>query len=196
MQTACKQIRLWQQQYERQDLKISVNLSAKQFYASNLYEDIKTVLTETGLRGENLKLEITESLFINDFQEVISLLGELSKLGIQFSIDDFGTGYSSLSYLQNLPAHTLKLDRAFVSHINQDKNQAIANAVIVLGQMMGMNIIAEGIETQEQVDILRSLDCEYGQGFFFEKPLCTGDGGKYLAGFPSVLNRAKKILTF
>ena len=187
METACRQTRIWQKKYsEHRDLKISVNLSAKQFGDRNLIEDVKNVLSKTGLNGRDLKLEITESLFINDFESVTRVLESLSKLKIRFSIDDFGTGYSSLSYLQNIPAHTLKLDRAFVSDIEQEKNKAIALAVVSLGHLMDMDIIAEGIETKSQLEILRSLKCEYGQGYYFERPLPESEVEEYLSQFSPI----------
>ena len=182
LQSACQTVRNWQLRYPHYaDLKISVNLSSKQFHHASLISDIEQILAVTGLSGDCLKLEITESLFINNFETVIPTMEYLTNLGIQFSIDDFGTGFSSLSYLQNLPAHTLKLDRAFVLDIDQKKNYAIAKAVVTLGHLLGMDIIAEGIETSSQLAILGSLNCEYGQGYYFDCPLPEEDVEKYLS---------------
>ena len=169
---ACKTLRGWHLEYPNyRDLVVSVNLSAKQFQHPTLISEIEDILRDTGLDGSYLKLEVTETVFIDDYQKVISILKRLFELKIRISIDDFGTGYSSLSYLQNIPAQTLKLDRSFVSGIDRDKNKAIASTVVTLGRLMDMDIIAEGIETKEQLAILRLLQVEYGQGFYFDRAL-------------------------
>ncbi len=181
LEEACRQVVKWQQlNSQYQELKISVNLSPKQFFAVHLVSDVERILTGTGLKNSCLKLEITEGLFINDFQRVMNLFNHLGELGVQFSIDDFGTGYSCLSYLQSLPAHTLKLDRSFVTDIKQEKNYRIAQAIVTLAHELNMNIVAEGVEDEEQLALLRELKCEYGQGFYFAKPLSHQEIEKFL----------------
>ena len=173
LRQACKQVRFWQAKYpEHPSIKISVNLSGKQFRDPQLIEDIDRILAETDLAGKFLKLEITESILIDNLETVTEIILELRKRQIQFSIDDFGTGYSSLSYLHRFPVDTIKIDRSFVSQMQTDReNSAIVKAIITLAHMLNMDVIAEGIETTSQLAQLKLLKCEYGQGFFFSKPL-------------------------
>lgn len=173
LQEACQQLRYWQLQYpEHPPVKISVNLSGKQFREPQLIEEIDRVLQETGLEGKYLKLEITESILIDNLETVTQIILELRKRQIQFSIDDFGTGYSSLSYLHRFPVDTIKIDRSFVSQMQSNReNSAIVKAIVTLAHMLNMDVIAEGIETTSQLAQLKLLKCEYGQGFFFAQPL-------------------------
>ncbi|MBW4582770.1 MAG: EAL domain-containing protein [Tildeniella nuda ZEHNDER 1965/U140] len=170
---ACRQLRLWQEKFPReQPLIVSVNLSGKQFSQPDLVESIEQALEETGLDGHSLKLEITESMAMTDVESTIALLHRLKALHLQLSIDDFGTGYSSLSYLHRFPTNTIKVDRSFVSRMGDESEDAqIVQTIIILGHNLGMDIVAEGVETAEQLASLRELKCEYGQGFFFSKPL-------------------------
>ena len=171
LQAACRQMYQWHQQFNSPKLTISVNLSSQQFRA-NLIARISQILAQTQLPPQYLKLEITESAMMDNVKAAIALLQQLKALGIKLSIDDFGTGYSSLSYLQQFCADTLKVDRSFVSQMEcSDKNQAIVDIIITLAHKLGMDVIAEGIETQTHQLILKSLNCEYGQGYFFAKPL-------------------------
>ncbi|MGC8714705.1 MAG: EAL domain-containing protein, partial [Leptodesmis sp.] len=129
-------------------------------------------LRQTGLNGHNLKLEITESIAMTDVETTIAMLMRLKALDLQLSIDDFGTGYSSLSYLHRFPTDTIKVDRSFVSRMgSENEDSHIVQTVIMLGHNLGMNIVAEGVETTEQLAQLRALKCEYGQGYLFSKPL-------------------------
>ncbi|MDJ0588895.1 MAG: EAL domain-containing protein, partial [Pleurocapsa sp. MO_226.B13] len=124
----------------------------------------------------NLKLEITESMMMDDVENTIILLNQLRKLKIEISLDDFGTGFSSFSYLHRFPTNTLKIDRSFVSNMKQGaKNIEIVNTITILAHKLGMNTIAEGIETEEEKEILQGFNCEYGQGYFFAKPLSKED---------------------
>ena len=170
---ACRQLRLWQEKFPRDEpLLVSVNLSGKQFSQPDLVERIEQALQETGLDGHSLKLEITESMAMTDVESTIALLQRLKALHLQLSIDDFGTGYSSLSYLHRFPTNTIKVDRSFVSRMGDESEDAhIVQTIIILGHNLGMDIVAEGVETMEQLASLRELKCEYGQGFFFSKPL-------------------------
>ena len=171
--TACKQMQSWREQYPgAKSVVMSVNLSSRQFSQANLIAQVQETLITTGLSGENLKLEITESMVMDDVESTIALLHELKKLNIKISMDDFGTGFSSFSYLHRFPTDTLKVDRSFVSNMSQGlKNQDIVHTIVILAHRLGMDVIAEGIETREEQDILHKFKCEYGQGYFFAKPL-------------------------
>jgi diguanylate cyclase (GGDEF)-like protein len=173
LREACHQVRIWQEQFPQQpSLVMSVNLSGKQFSQPNLVEQVEQTLWETGLDGHSLKLEITESTAMTDVESTIALLLRLKALHLQISIDDFGTGYSSLSYLHRFPSNTIKVDRSFVSRMGYASEDAhIVQTIIMLGHNLHMDIVAEGVETAEQLDRLRALHCEYGQGYFFSKPV-------------------------
>lgn len=170
---SCRQMREWQQaNYAAKDLMISVNLSGKQFIQPDLVEQVSSALAETGLSPECLKLEITESYLMENSELSISTVTRLRALGLQLSLDDFGTGYSSLSYLHSLPVSYLKIDRSFVNRMMENKeNSEMVETIIRLAQNLKMQVIAEGIETAEQMAHLQVLNCEYGQGYFFSKPI-------------------------
>ena len=173
LRQACEQLRAWQAQYPlAQSLKMSVNLSVRQFAQPDLVEQIEQTLVETGLRPQNLKLEITESAIMDNAELAAAILGQLRSRQIQLAIDDFGTGYSSLSYLNQFPVDTLKIDRSFVSQLDQDpKQMGILKAITTLAHTLDMDIVAEGIETELQLKQLRSFGCQFGQGYFFSKPV-------------------------
>jgi len=170
-------------------LSLSVNLSGRQFMQPDLVGQVKQILTETGFDPHRLHLEITESSVIENTETVTEMLLQLRALGIRLSMDDFGTGYSSLSYLHRFPIHTLKIDRSFVS--GGDGENEIVRTIIMLARNMGMDIVAEGVETKEQLAYLKSLKCEYGQGFLFSRPLDLDTACKLLenadAGLTDVL---------
>ncbi|MGF1588654.1 MAG: EAL domain-containing protein [Pleurocapsa sp.] len=167
---ACRQMRQWHQQFNR-PITININLSSHQF-KSDLVAQVAGILEQTKLAPECLKLEITESAMMDDVEAAIALLKQLKDLGIKLSIDDFGTGYSSLSYLQQFCADTLKVDRSFVCQLESSaKNQAIVDIIVTLAHKLDMDVVAEGIETNNQLQMLRTLNCEYGQGYLFAKPL-------------------------
>lgn len=180
---SCKQMTQWQSQYGiNKPLFVSVNLSGKQFTQPDLVEQIKSVLVETGINPRCLKLEITESMVMENVETTTKMLYQLRDLGVQLSIDDFGTGYSSLSYLHRFPIDTLKIDRSFViKMIDNNENIEIVRTIIILAQNLGMDVIAEGVETKEQLRRLRELKCENGQGYYFSKPLEAGDAETLLA---------------
>jgi len=179
---ACRQMQQWQEQFSlEQELTISINLSSQQFQAS-LLKQVADILAESGLEPQCLKLEITESAMMEDVESAIALLKKLKGLGIKLSVDDFGTGYSSLSYLQQFCADTLKIDQSFVSELESSpRNEEIVDIIITLAHKLDMDVIAEGIENPEHEAILKALHCEYGQGFFFSKPLNSEDAAKLLA---------------
>ena len=182
LRTACQQMYQWHQQFSAQQrLTISINLSSHQFLP-DLVQQVEQILAETKLNSQCLKLEITESAMMDNVKEAIALLQQLKALGIKLSIDDFGTGYSSLSYLQQFGADTLKVDQSFVRQMEQsDKDKAIVDIIITLARKLDMEVIAEGIETENHQHILKALNCEYGQGYFFAKPLKSEDATKLLA---------------
>lgn len=173
LREACRQMHAWQIQFPTAfPLKISVNVAGKQIKEPSFINQIERILTETGLDGNCLKLEITESMLMEDIQETINTLLQIKALNIQLSIDDFGTGYSSFSYLHRFPINTLKIDRSFVSQMNFDKEKfEIVRTITSLAHTLGMDVIAEGVETAEQFAQLQALGCEFGQGYFFSKPL-------------------------
>ena len=170
---ACKQFSLWRSQFSNYSpLTMSVNLSGVQLENPDLLHSIDEILQSLSLSGSSLKLEITESILMNKRSTATALLEQLKARHIQLSIDDFGTGYSSLSYLQSLTIDTLKIDRSFINGIEKrEKNLEITQTIINLAHSLKLDVVAEGVETQEQLDILRSLGCEYAQGYFFSRPL-------------------------
>jgi len=183
LRTACSQNMAWQAAGLPR-LCMAVNLSVSQFQYFNLVEQVHTVLQDTGLDPLCLELEITESLIIHNTDKVIEVLHELKKLGIQISVDDFGTGYSSLRYLQTLPLDTLKIDRSFVMDIEHVSDEAaIAKAVIALAHNLGLRVIAEGVETDEQRQFLLQERCDMAQGYFYSRPLPAHELELWLAGY-------------
>jgi EAL domain-containing protein (putative c-di-GMP-specific phosphodiesterase class I) len=170
---ACRQIHVWQEKYpSAPPLTINVNLSSRQCVQPNLVQQITRTLKKNGVDGSNLKLELTESLIIDDSSSTTRMLSELRDLGIQVQLDDFGTGYSSLSYLHNLPIDTLKIDRSFISRLGTSTNNTeIVQTMFALAHNLGMKVIAEGVETEEQLTSLQSMHCDYVQGFLFAKPV-------------------------
>lgn len=173
LRTACQQLAVWKNQFpHRLPLKMSINLSAQDLRQSNLLTEIDRVLATTGLTGADLTLEITESMLIENISKTISLLKQFKEREIQISIDDFGTGYSSLNYLHRLPANNLKIDRSFVGQMAQgNRNYQVVSTIIALSNQLGLAVVAEGIETSQQLQWLKDLGCEFGQGYFFSKPL-------------------------
>ena len=181
LESACRQARAWQETHPASPpLFVSVNLSVKQFNQPGLVENIANLLEEFQLPPRCLKLEITESVFSDNIEAAVGLLTQLRELGVQLSIDDFGTGYSSLSYLQRFPIDTLKIDRSFVTQMMEnEENLAIVRTIVALARNLGMDVVAEGVETEDQLKLLRKLECENGQGYLFSTPL----GGRQLDQF-------------
>jgi diguanylate cyclase (GGDEF)-like protein/PAS domain S-box-containing protein len=173
LEEACRQMHAWRTRLPAASpVWISVNLSSRQLAQAGLLDQIRQTLQDIGLDGRYLKLEITESTLMENIDSATSVLAALRALGIQVSIDDFGTGYSSLSYLHRLPIDTLKVDRAFVTQIGAGQESAeIVRVVNTLAHTLGINVVAEGVETAEQVAFLQSLGCEYAQGYLFSRPV-------------------------
>lgn len=171
LREACFQIQRWQAKFPSdKPLYMTVNLSARQFAQPDLIDQVRDILNETGVDPASLKLEITESMVMDDFESAAAMLFQLRALGVRLSIDDFGTGYSSLTYLHRFPIDTLKIDRSFVNCMDKE-NMEIVRTILMLAENLGMDAVAEGVETQEQLTLLRSLNCQNGQGYFFSKPL-------------------------
>jgi diguanylate cyclase (GGDEF)-like protein/PAS domain S-box-containing protein len=185
LRESCRQMSQWRAKYPAySDLTISVNLSPKQFLQPNLISDIQGVLVELKMPPSALKLELTESTVMGDPAGAIEMLEQIKALGISLAIDDFGTGYSSLSYLHRFPLDTLKIDRSFISGIgdganNQDGTE-IARTILPMASNLHLEVVAEGVETGEQLALLTRLKCKYGQGFYFSKPLPAADAAALL----------------
>ncbi|HTC65989.1 MAG TPA: EAL domain-containing protein [Candidatus Acidoferrum sp.] len=170
---ACRQISEWRTASKtNRNLIISVNLSAKQFLQPNLVSDIANLLREINLPPEALKLEITESTVMKDPSAAVEMLQQIKSLGVRLAIDDFGTGYSSLSYLHRFPLDTLKIDRSFISSMDDDGDgMEIARTILPMAKNLRLDVVAEGVETLEQFELLKKFNCAYGQGFYFSRPL-------------------------
>lgn len=171
LEMACIQAKKWVDMGYT-DLQVAVNFSAKQFALDNMVDDVKQVLLRTNLNPKNLKLEITEYTAVCEAEKTIEIMRALSGMGIQISIDDFGTGYSSLSSLKRFPIHTLKMDKSFIDHVVDDEEDAaFARMVIGLAKSLNLDLIAEGVETESQLEFLRNEGCRLIQGFYFSQPL-------------------------
>jgi len=186
LKQACRQLYAWQQlDASETPLMVSVNLSRKQLLQTDLISDIREELDDGGIDPSCLKLEITESMVMLNPERAKTTLLELKALGVGIAMDDFGTGYSSLSYLHKLPLDALKVDRSFVSQIESDAEKLeIVRTIITLAHNLGLEVIAEGIETREQMFILRELGCELGQGYLFSRPLDAGAATDLLIAEP------------
>jgi diguanylate cyclase (GGDEF)-like protein/PAS domain S-box-containing protein len=188
-QQACEDLCHWQKQLKDQlKLTMNINISSKHFQSPTLLDEIKEILGTTGMPPEQLKLEITETALMEDADETIRLVHRLKDFGIKLVIDDFGTGYSSLSYLQRLPIDALKVDRSFVSRIKNepDGNRNIVEAIISLAHRLNMTVVAEGVETEEQLAILLEMNCQFGQGYLFSKPLSKPNVDKLIVNILQV----------
>lgn len=172
LQTACAQLKVWQQNALTRDLVLAVNVSAKQFRQADFVDQVNHILQESGAKPSQLKLELTESMLLENIEGIIGKMRELKLLGVQFSMDDFGTGYSSLQYIKRLPLDQLKIDQSFVRDITSDTNDAaIVQTIVVMSETLGLKVIAEGVETPAQRDFLENHGCHAFQGYLFSKPL-------------------------
>ena len=190
---SCRQLSIWQLENKReQPLTMSVNLSCRQFTQNDLVERIERIVGETKIEVGTLRLEVTESHLMEDSEAAIAVMNRLRALDIKLSIDDFGTGYSSLSYLHRLPVNYLKIDRSFVSQMQiKSENREIVRTITLLAKNLHLEVIAEGIETREQADYLKSLGCEFGQGFLYSKPVERQQAGALIGN--SFANRSASI---
>ncbi|MGO4273769.1 putative bifunctional diguanylate cyclase/phosphodiesterase, partial [Paenibacillus sp. TAF58] len=170
LQEACKQWRLWMDQYGR-TFKMSVNLSSRQMYEPDLIELMAKILNETGMDPHFLEIEVTESITMN-LDRATMLLSKLKGIGVSISIDDFGTGFSSLAYLKNFPIDRIKIDRTFIKDLSNDiSDQNIVKTIIALGLNLNLKVIAEGVESEEQLNLLRNYGCHEAQGYFLGLPM-------------------------
>jgi EAL domain-containing protein (putative c-di-GMP-specific phosphodiesterase class I) len=172
LQTACAQLKIWQGSVLTRDLTLAVNVSAKQFRQADFVARVQRAVQESGAKSSLLKLELTESMVQDNLEDTIAKMRELKLLGVSFSMDDFGTGYSSLQYLKQLPLDQVKIDQSFVRDIASDMNDAaIVQTIIAMSDALGLNVIAEGVETAEQCEFLDEHGCHAFQGYLFGKPL-------------------------
>jgi diguanylate cyclase (GGDEF)-like protein/PAS domain S-box-containing protein len=186
LRESCKQLAKWHTRGGRDAaLMMSVNLSTRQFQQPDLVKQVDRVLQANGLDGGSLKLEITESAIMGNPETAISMLKQLKAYGIKLSLDDFGTGYSSLSYLHKFPFNVLKIDQSFVSNMDvSDKNEEIVRTIVALAHTLHMDVIAEGVETEAQLEHLRALKCHYGQGYYFSGPIDAPSATELLDAAP------------
>jgi diguanylate cyclase (GGDEF)-like protein len=182
LETACAQLAAWAASPEHAHWKLAVNVSARQFRQPHFVAQVLATLEHTGANPQRLKLELTESLLVDNVDEVITKMGALKGIGVGFSLDDFGTGYSSLSYLKLLPLDQLKIDQSFVRDLLSDPDDAaIARAIVALGHSLGLQVIAEGVETAQQRDMLADLGCDAYQGYYFGHPAPAADLNEFRA---------------
>jgi diguanylate cyclase (GGDEF)-like protein len=180
LKRACEQVKKWRNA-GHSSLTVAVNISAPQFRERGFVDTVDSALKSVGLEPSALELEITESIAMTEVDKTMARLKELEDLGLRISIDDFGTGYSSLAYLERFPIHTLKIDRSFIHNMqSQKENKAIVKAVVAMAHYLGLDVVAEGVETAEQADFLVRENCEVLQGFFFARPLPSQDCGRLL----------------
>lgn len=172
LETACAQLKTWQQDASTRDLTLSINVSAKQFFQADFVSQVQAVVSEYAINPEQLELELTESLLVDSLENAVIIMNKLKALGIRFSLDDFGTGYSSLQYLKQLPLAQLKIDQSFVRDLVTDpQDRAIVKTIIAMTQTLGLGVIAEGVETEDQWRLLLNKGCNHFQGYLFGKPV-------------------------
>jgi predicted signal transduction protein with EAL and GGDEF domain len=180
---SCRQLKEWREQFPScRDLTVSVNVSSKVFYQHDFFDFVKNVLEETGLEGSCLRLEIVERTLIENAEPAAAMMKRFEELNVRFDIDDFGTGYSALNYLRHFPIKGLKIDGSFINALTFDKNNAaIVKTIIALGRDLGLDVIAEAIETVEQLDVFKDMKGEYAQGFYLYRPMDSKAAGTHLS---------------
>jgi EAL domain-containing protein (putative c-di-GMP-specific phosphodiesterase class I) len=194
LEKACRQAQLWRLRWPDENLVMSVNLSPRQFLDPDLANGIRQVLRATGLEPSALELEITESSVMDRSETSLGVLQQLRSLGVRIVLDDFGTGYSSLAYLRQLPLDTIKVDRSFVTDLDvRDPNVRIIRAVVSLAHGLGITVVAEGIETEEQARRLRELGCDMGQGYAWAHPAEPMRVGQFVSRRLETRRRSKKV---
>ncbi|HXY22533.1 MAG TPA: EAL domain-containing protein, partial [Burkholderiaceae bacterium] len=172
LESACRRLQLWSRSALTRSLTLAVNISPKQFGQEWFVSEVADIIDRTGAHPTRLQLEITEGMLLKNVEDAISKMGQLRKLGVSFALDDFGTGYSSLAYLQRLPINILKLDQSFVRDLGIDeRSEAIARTVIQMGQSLGLDVLAEGVETEQQRRLLEERGCRRFQGYLFGRPI-------------------------
>ena len=180
LKESCKCLKKWQEEgYVRQIL--AVNLSARQFKDGDFMRKVVTIIKETGINPRQLELEITESMALDDLEYTVEMLHKLKELGVTFALDDFGTGYSSLNYLKRLPVNQLKIDKSFMDRVLENSSdRKIVETIITLAQALNLVVVAEGVESPEQAEFLKSVSCDKAQGYLYSKPVCEEDVKEFL----------------
>jgi len=180
---ACLQLKTWHEKYPGlQKANVNVNISNRQFSEPNFVDNVVKALHTSGLKAESLRLEITENVLISNYETANKIFSQLQDLGIQLQIDDFGSGYSALGYLQHFPINAIKIDKSFIDEIGKGhRGNKLVRAIVAMARELGMETIAEGIETGEQLNELKSLACGFGQGFLLSKPLNKESAEEILA---------------
>jgi EAL domain-containing protein (putative c-di-GMP-specific phosphodiesterase class I) len=169
---ACKQIKAWDELGHKID-HIAVNVSSRQFRQAGFVQQVRQALLDTGVNAKRLVIELTEGCVIEQIDDTIAKMHALQAMGVRISIDDFGVGYSSLSYLKSLPLSQLKIDQSFVRHINDPNAAVIVETIIMMTKSLGLNVIAEGVEDQSQIDFLKAKGCLFYQGYFYGRPVAA-----------------------
>jgi EAL domain-containing protein (putative c-di-GMP-specific phosphodiesterase class I) len=182
MQTACAQLGRWRQTGHYRDLQVAINVSARQFRQPDFVDQVRDCLDRSGADPSRLKLELTESVVLENLEEVISRMQAIRALGVTFALDDFGTGFSSLAYLKRLPLDQVKIDQSFVRDVTSDlSDAAIVRAIIAMSRSLGIQVIAEGVETEAQLEFLKDNGCSHYQGYLFGKPMPIGEWDRVVA---------------
>lgn len=173
LREACRTLRAWDAEFSgRKPLTVSVNVSPREFSEQGFVDQVGRILRETGVNPERVRLEITESATMGDAESAVRILIRLRALGVQLSVDDLGIGYSSLSYLHRFPLNVLKIDRSFVTDIvTKPESRDVVNSIVGLARGMGLQVVAEGAEHEDQIEVLKTLGCDFRQGFVFHRPL-------------------------
>ena len=172
LETTCAQIKAWQQDVHTRHLVLAVNVSAKQFHRADFVAQVQAAVQRHNINPKLLKLELTEGIMLENIEDTITTMNALHNIGVMLSLDDFGTGYSSLQYLKKLPLDQLKIDQSFVRDITvDDSDKTIVRTIIAMAQSLNLNVIAEGVETDEQRQILSFYGCQHYQGYLFGKPV-------------------------
>ncbi len=183
LREGCRQLAVWQRQYPTDPpLKLSINISARQFAQADLVERVSEILLEYRVPPSSLALEVTESILIENAEIASDQLKRLRDMGVHIHIDDFGTGYSSLSYIHELPVTALKIDRSFINRVvDTPEKYEIVKTIITLAESLGLDVIAEGVEQNDQLEHIRQLRCRYGQGYLFARPMKQEDAEAWLS---------------
>ena len=180
VQAACEQLSAWRKRLNKQPLKLNVNFSGRHFARPHLHSQLATILSQTGFNAQDLNIEITETVLMDDTTHTQQSLAGLRDLGINLHIDDFGTGYSSLSYLQKFPSQCLKLDRSFINRLDEPKGAELIQSLISMAHSLDMKVTTEGVETGQQLEVLRNLNCDFAQGYFLAKPMPAAEALNFL----------------
>ncbi len=181
IEKSCQQLKRWQDELGCHDLYVSCNLFSKQFFSTSLPQDIDAILKSTGLAPHNLRVELTERALLENAEIVLTNMQALKNMGVKILLDDFGTGYSSLGYLHRFPIDVLKIDRSFISNVHEHNNhRAIIRTIVDLANNLQMATVGEGIENLADAQLLQQMDCQYGQGYYFAKPMSVQDTTDYI----------------